>query len=587
MIQDSPARMYNFAHTLCPPSSWLHGCYYAEFSQKVKVVLGLTEWGMCTRTVSCSSYTVALACWNNAIAISPDHNIIIIDALTGGQTAILSGHTEKVQSLAFSLDGALLVSGGADKNVKLWDVQTGGIIKTLCGHANWVRSVSISADNTMIASADNTTIASGSTHSTIRLWNIKTGNCHVIKEYAGAVTFSPTNPQLLLYSSSGVVKQWNTDGHEIDSSVTGSHIAFSPDGAHFASCGGSIVTIRNTNSRTVMVEFNIANEIQCCCFSPDGKFIAVATRYIIHLWDITSPSPHLIQTLMGHAAYIYSLVFSSPLTLISTSDDKTIKFWKIGVSSGGPVTPESEPIPLISAPIRSVSLQAKKGLAFSIDSEGVVKTWDILTGCYKESHRTQAQNIAHGDMQLIGDRLIIVWNEDDTIHVWDTEKGRLQTIEVTWSVTRGLRIARDGTRVLWVGSDSIQAWSIWTGESAGKERLEWNNRYCFDPLQMDGSKVLVQSRESSAQGWDFGVPGSAPIQLPEMSSVRPHLDLVDVRRWSWTSPVKIMNSATGQDVFQLYGKYADPSAIQWDGQYLIAGYASGEVLILDFSHVLV
>ena len=103
---------------------------------------------------------------------------------------------------------------------------------------------------------------------------------------------------------------------------------------------------------------------------------------------------------------------------------------------------------------------------------------------------------------------------------------------------------------------------------------------------MDGSKVLVQSGELSAQGWDFGVPGSAPIQLSETTLDRPHLDLVDVRNWLETSPVKIKDVA-GKDFFQLYGRYADPSAIQWDGQYLIAGYESGEVLILDFSHVLV
>ena len=144
----------------------------------------------------------------------------------------------------------------------------------------------------------------------------------------------------------------------------------------------------------------------------------------------------------------------------------------------------------------------------------------------------------------------------------------------------------DGTRVLQLEQNSIEAWSIWTGESVGKQRLEGNNIHCFDPLCLDGLRVLVQSGESSIQGWDFGAPGSTPIQFSETSSNRSHLNFIDVRWWSETSLVRIEDSITRKEVFHLYGKYANPSATQWDGQYLIAGYASGEVLILDFSHML-
>ena len=150
---------------------------------------------------------------------------------------------------------------------------------------------------------------------------------------------------------------------------------------------------------------------------------------------------------------------------------------------------------------------------------------------------------------------------------------------------RGIRISGDGSRVVYIDRDYICAWSLQTREFVGKGWLE-NNSCHFDPLQMGSSKFLVQSGKSSTQGWDFGVPGSTPIQLSETSSSRPRLNLVDVRWWTENSPVRIEDSVTGKEVFQLYGKYAQPTAIQWDGQYLIAGYRSGEVLILDFKHVL-
>ena len=580
-IKDSPSEMYNSTLTLYPSSSWL----YEYYSTGVKVVVGPIEWRTCTHTVFCPSYISVLTHWNNTIATNPtDCDITIFDALTGSQTTVLSGHKDYVRSLSFSLDGTLLVSGSDDGTSKLWDIQTGGVIKTLCGHTDWVYSVSISADNTMVAS--------GSQDKTIRLWNIKTGGCYVIeghKDTVNTITFSPTNSQLFLSSSNdGTVQQWGIDGHQIGSPIGGSHVAFSPDGTQFVSCQGATVTIRNTSSRIAAAEFNLTNNVRCCHFSPNGRFVAAAAGCIIYLWNITGDNPCLVQTLIGHTDNITTLVFPSSFTLISASIDESLKFWQIGAPSMSPVTPDSESTPPTSVPIGAVSLQTKDGFAFSIDFEGVVKTWDIFTGCCKESYKTLIKNISCGDMQVINNRLIVVWCErsGQEIHVCDVEKGELQTVDAPCWWTLGLRIIGDGSRVLQVDQNSIQTWSIWTGEATGKEMLEENYKYGFHPLRMDGSRVLVHSGESPIQGWDFGISGSTPTQFSETSSDRPHLNLIDARGWSNISPVRIENSITGKEVLQLCGQYSHPSAIQWDGQYLIAGYESGEVLILDFSHAL-
>ena len=248
----------------------------------------------------------------------------------------------------------------------------------------------------------------------------------------------------------------------------------------------------------------------------------------------------------------------------------------------------TESTSLTSAPIMSVSLQTRDDLAFSIDSEGVVKTWDILTGCCKKSYKTGLKNTPCGDMQLIGGRLILVWYEglDQKIYVEDVEKGRLQMISISGEFCRGLRITGDGSRILHLDSDFIQAWDMWTGKSAGREDLQWKEYY-FSSLCMDGSKVLV-CHGDSIQGWDFGVPGSAPTQFPVTSLPRSHLNLIETRGKNKATiiHVRIEDSVTRKEVFQLCGRYATPIAMQWDGQYLIAGYESGEVLIPDFSHFL-
>jgi WD40 repeat protein len=188
--------MYNVAPMFCPPSSWLHECYSLEFSYRVKVVVGPAQWGTCIRTIHHVTSISALAYWNNNVATSSSTgcDIIILDALTGSQTAILSGHTGHINSLTYSSDGTFLVSGSDDKTIKLWDVQTGGVIKILHGYTDCIYSVSISADNTMVASLSKDRM--------VCIENIETRGYYIDATmrygyYADTVAFSPQNPQLL------------------------------------------------------------------------------------------------------------------------------------------------------------------------------------------------------------------------------------------------------------------------------------------------------------------------------------------------------------------------------------------------------
>ena len=103
-------------------------------------------------------------------------------------------------------------------------------------------------------------------------------------------------------------------------------------------------------------------------------------------------------------------------------------------------------------------------------------------------------------------------------------------------------------------------------------------------LIVNGSRVWVCFGSSQIKGWDFGLLGSAPVPLSNTPLDRPHLYFIGIRQQA-TSLSRIKSTITRKRVFQLTGRYALPEVAQWDGQYLVAGYESGEVLILDFSHM--
>ncbi|KAI9815462.1 MAG: hypothetical protein M1827_002596 [Pycnora praestabilis] len=86
-------------------------------------------------------------------------------------TKMFKGHTNGVMCLQF--DDSILASGSYDSTIKIWDVETGEELRTLRGHESGIRCLQF----------DDTKLISGSIDRSLKVWNWRTGEC--ISTYTG------------------------------------------------------------------------------------------------------------------------------------------------------------------------------------------------------------------------------------------------------------------------------------------------------------------------------------------------------------------------------------------------------------------
>lgn len=184
-------------------------------------------------------------------ATAEDRSVIRWELATGRKT-VFKAHDSWVGALAFSPDGATLVTGGYDDTLMWWPVaaEKPEPLRKVRAHAGWIRALAVSPDGKLLASGGNDRIA--------KLWNLSDGT--PVRELPGheldiySALFHPSGNFLLTGDLLGKINQWEVatgklartfDGKDLHHYDGGQQVhyggvrglALSPDGRHLVGAG--------------------------------------------------------------------------------------------------------------------------------------------------------------------------------------------------------------------------------------------------------------------------------------------------------------------------------------------------------------
>jgi WD40 repeat protein/tRNA A-37 threonylcarbamoyl transferase component Bud32 len=140
-----------------------------------------------------------------AVRAADEKTVLLLDARTHETTARFSGHENRVVKAVFSPDSRCLASCSGDRTVRLWQIGSSEC-QVLRGHTDEVYAVAFHPDGTRLAT--------GGRDGAVWLWDLSRGEAVVRlpghKDYVWSLAFSPDGTTLVSGSGDHTVRLWDT-----------------------------------------------------------------------------------------------------------------------------------------------------------------------------------------------------------------------------------------------------------------------------------------------------------------------------------------------------------------------------------------
>jgi WD40 repeat protein len=245
------------------------------------------------------------------LALSPDGKVLAVSntpaqgfatvtlwtVATGKLKATITGNGA-AYSLAFSPDGETLAIANTfaatksyTNRIRLWSMANGHDAGTLSGHTNGIETLAFSADGKLLASG-------GSGPNPVRVWTVASRKTKAtletdVEAFAGALAFSGDG-RTLVSLRGDTVQVWDVASARLTATLT-KHtegprtVGFGPGGTALAAGGSDPVTVGKVSTGQVTTSLSVGAATNVIAFGPDAKTLATGGQDgIVRLWDIGS-----------------------------------------------------------------------------------------------------------------------------------------------------------------------------------------------------------------------------------------------------------------------------------------------------------
>ncbi|KAL4940491.1 hypothetical protein BDV06DRAFT_224064 [Aspergillus oleicola] len=377
--QDTPLQIYFSGLTFTPQRSVIRSMFSDEIPTWLKNPDNLDEqWSPCLHMLEGHMEPVVSVIFSSdthlVVSGSEDHTIRVWDTATGACLQILKGHEALISHIAISPDSAHIASSALDQTVRLWGLQSGEL-KMILKIKDRIDSIAFSMDGHQLI------LLSALNH--VQIWDINTAS--LVRAYQ--LHPSLRSPTVLSQNGRWVASASYDGGIWVGEAGTGlMKKAFQQNGKILSLriisgepdiiclVADSSVELWSIEPRVRLSHFHAGSDrILMAYMLSDGCCVAVAAYESMRLWDMQREV--ILQTFAGYTDAVVDIALSTDgHKMASASMDKTVRIWN-SASRFGTAKACAPGVPIYCLVLAPDGQSVASG-----SYDGHVKVWDLATG---------------------------------------------------------------------------------------------------------------------------------------------------------------------------------------------------------------